>query len=51
LGRQRVDAKIPFEMDINILLDAPPHAYWESAVLLVLDGHDFGVERIQAWSS
>jgi len=34
-------------MDINILLDAPPHAYWKSAVLLVLDGYDFGVERMR----
>jgi hypothetical protein len=44
--RQLFDAKILLEMAIDILLDTPQHAGWESATWLLLGGDDASVERI-----
>jgi hypothetical protein len=46
MGRQRCDAKLILEMDIDILLDAPQHAFRECAALLLLGGDVSSVERI-----
>jgi hypothetical protein len=50
VGRQLLDAKILLEIEIDILLDAPQHACWESAALLLLGGDGSRVEFIQTWS-
>ena len=50
VGRQLLVTKILFEIKIDILLDAPQHACWESAALLLLGGDGSGIERVQAWS-